>query len=85
MTDTPDDDIVLIEYGAVHRANGWFVQERAPGAVTHLEYGPMAESQVRPFIEQLKSSAMAIATDAKEKFEANLSTLMSADKPEKAN
>lgn len=73
------DDVVLMEYGAVERANGWFVQERRPGARQHVEYGPMPESRVRSFIDDLKQSATAIATEAMEKQDQNLAALMRSD------
>lgn len=80
MTDepqNPDADVVLVEFGKVQRANGWFVLERSPGRPGTIEYGPMPEEQILPFIQAMKATIMAMATDAVDRQTENLATLMS--------
>jgi len=77
--ESADDMIVLMEYGKVREANGWYVLERTPGAKQCLAYGPMPEEAIPAFIEALKQSAMIAANQAADRIRENLAVLMRSD------
>lgn len=77
--DDPEDQIVVAEIGVRHDAKGFYVQERAVGAKYHVEYGPMPEESVAPFIEMLKASVKAMGQDIADRQREHLAAMMSPD------
>lgn len=70
MTESPEDDIPLVELGVRRDAQGSYVQARRPGDARHAEYGPMPDEQVAPFIEALKRTVARMeAATAEAKLE----------------